>query len=627
MSIEKTIQDCLNYLIDSNKEAKEWCGEGFLEGSDFVLLRTLSKRHFNQWTAKMAYNGWEILSKYKEELEDHDTKFNNVIKPDYIPEDKITENDFNIVNIIQSKFEIINPCPEMKEVFPSSDKVLTIPFDLDSLYKILPFIQKNKVKINKQYFKFINMFLNVLKTDDMFVGFDHNFNDFKFNLKPFQAIGCLYMLINKRVLLGDEMGLGKTLQALSSIEIADKKPCLIICPNSLKLNWKNEIKNNFKNKKVELLDKNPSSNSDYYIINYESLHKHLDFLEDMKLKSVVLDESHYVKNQKTKRTTSCLKAVRNIEYRFALTGTAILKSPVDIISQLKVINRLDSFGCENTFIEKFCGNSTTHWGRDLRKGSSNLNVLNKELRESCFIRREKDQVTKDLPEKTRSYIYLDTASKAYKKQMKEFTKAPKKEKLEKLGTLRQLAVAEKLDSSKEWINNFLQTEKKLVVFAYHKDVQMNLRKEYPDAAFIGAGMTIQERDSNVNRFMNKEDCKLIICSLKSASVGLTLTAASDVLFVEMDWCAGNNDQAEDRCHRIGQKNNVNIWYLIAKGTIEEHILSVIKTKRSLYQKLYNSDLNIEDSDSLLDQSSIVNEILFEIEKDKEEKEDLLRKIG
>lgn len=620
MSIEKTIQDCLNYLIDSNKESKEWYGEGFLEGSDFALLRTLTKRHYNQWTAKMAYNGWEVLKKYEEELEDNDIQFKDIEKPDYIPEDKITKEDLNIVNIIQNKFEIVNPCLDMRKVFKKTkeDKI-TANFDLESLYKILPFIQENKLRINKQYFKFINMFLNIMKTEDMFVGFQHDFDNFKFDLKPFQAIGCLYMLINKRVLLGDEMGLGKTLQAISSIEIANKKPCLIVCPNSLKLNWQKEIQDNFKNQKIEVLNNKSSKDSDYYIVNYESLHKYLDFVEEIKPKSAILDESHYVKNQKTKRTTSCLKAVRNIEYRFALTGTAILKSPVDIVSQLKVINCLDFFGCENTFIDKFCGNSNTQWGRDVRKGASNLNILNKELRESCFIRREKDQVTKDLPDKSRSYIYLDTASKKYKGLMKEFNLLPKKEKLEKIETLRKLAVQEKLDSSKEWINNFLQTEKKLVVFAYHRDIQKELIEAYPEAAAITSKMSPVERDNNVRRFMNDDNCKVIICSIKAASVGLTLTSASDVLFIEMDWCAATNTQAEDRCHRIGQKNNVNIWYLIAKGTIEEHILNIINRKRNLYEKLYNSELDLSESKAFLDNSSIVDDILNDIEKNKKQK--------
>lgn len=616
MGIEKTIQNCLNFLIDSNKEAKEWDDEGFLDRSDVTLIRTLSKRHPNQWTAKMSFTGWEILSKYQEELKDCDVDFNTIEKPDYISEDKITDNDHNIVNIVEGKFKILNPCEEMKRAFNSNKKEILVEFNLQSLYDIFPFIQNNKIRIDKQYFKFINMYLNRLDVNDMFIGFKGNMDNFNFQLKPFQAIGCLYMLLNKRMILGDEMGLGKTIQALASVELSNQKPCLIVCPNSLKLNWKKEISNCFKNQNIEILNKKSKKDADFYIINYESLHNYLDLIQEIKPKSAILDESHYVKNQKTKRTTSCQKAIKNIEYRFALTGTAILKSPVDLISQLKIINQLDYFGCENTFIEKFCGNSNTQWGKDIRKGASNITVLNKELRESCFIRRIKEQVTKDLPDKSRSYIYLNSSTKEYKKEFKIFNELPRKEKIHKLEHLRQLAAEEKIEDVKEWINNFQETERKLVVFAYHKDIQDKLISAYPNAAKIISGMSDDERQQNIDLFMEDENCKIIICSLKAASVGLTLTAASDVLFAEMDWCAANNTQAEDRCHRIGQKNNVNIWYLVAKNTIEEQILKVVSNKLSLYEKLYNSNIDevLETEKKNFKASSLYEEILADLEK-------------
>lgn len=615
MGIEKTIQYCLNFLIDSNKEAKEWDDEGFLDKSDITFLRTLSKRHHNQWTAKMAYTGWELLNKYKDELKECDITFDKVEKPDYISEDKITENDLNIVNIVNSKFKILNPCKEMQELFPSKEKEITADFNLENLYNIFPFIQRNKIRIDKEYFKFINMFLNKLDPDDMFLGFKDNLNNFNFQLKPFQAVGCLYMLLNKRMILGDEMGLGKTIQALASVELSGQKPCIVICPNSLKINWKREISNCFKNQQIDILNKKSKKDADFYIINYESLHNYIDLIKEIKPKSVILDESHYVKNQKAKRSLSCQQAIRNIEYRFALTGTAILKSPVDLISQLKIINRLDHFGCENTFIETFCGNSNTQWGKDVRKGASNITKLNRELRESCFIRRVKEQVTKDLPEKSRSYIYLNSSTKEYKKAFKNFLDLPQKEKIHKLEELRQIAANEKLDDVKEWINNFQETERKLVVFAYHKEIQEKLIAAYPKSAKIISGMSDNERQDNIDLFMNDENCKIIICSLKAGSVGLTLTAASDVLFAEMDWCAANNTQAEDRCHRIGQKNNVNIWYLIAKNTIEEQILNVVSSKLSLYEQVYNSNINdiIENEKDSFEIENLYENVLLNID--------------
>ena len=622
MDVEKKIHYCLGFLLDSHNDMIEWDGEGTLDKNSLVVVKSLVKRPPSNWTAKMAFNGWKVLDKYQDDLEDNDVQFKDIKKPDYIEEDKITKDDKNIINIINNQFVIINPCEIVQDAFETKNKnEIKESFNLQNLYRVFPLIKNSKLKINKEYFKFINMFLNIIKVEDMFDGFpNESKKNLGFELKPFQAIGCLFMLLNKRVILGDEMGLGKTIQAIASVEMAGKKPCLIICPNNLKLNWASEINNNIKNQKIEFINKKSSFNSDFYIINYESLHKNIEFINKLKPVSVVLDESHYLKNQNAKRTKACLEAINNIEYRFALTGTAILKSPVDLVSQLKVLNKLDSFGGEGSFVESFCGNSNTKWGKDIRKGASNLKMLNKLLRENCFLRREKDTVIKDLPEKTRSYIHMEIKSKKYKEMMKEFSKLRRFEKLEKIEKLRQLAANEKLESTKEWIDNFQEGDKKLVVFAYHTDIQKQLAEYYPNAAKICSGMSDVDKDENKNRFMNDNDCKIIICSLKSASVGLTLTAASDVLFVEMDWCAANNSQAEDRCHRIGQKNAVNVWYLIAKDTIEEYIHEVVEKKRDLIDKIYKKD----EDDALIHQIellqvSIIDEVIIKIEDESDKK--------
>lgn len=625
MDVEKKIHYCLGFLLDSHNDMLEWDGEGSLDKKSLAVVKSLVKRPPSNWTAKMAFNGWKVLSQFKEDLLENDIKFNDIKKPDYIEEDKITPDDKNIINIINHKFVIINPCEIVQAAFETkNDKEIKEDFNLDNLYRVFPLIKNNKLKINKEYFKFINMFLNVIPVDDMYDGFpDETKVNFNFTLKPFQAIGCLFLMLNKRFILGDEMGLGKTIQAIASIEIAGKKPCLVICPNNLKLNWESEIITNIKDQKVEFINKKSSFDSDFYIINYESLHKNIDFINKLKPVSVILDESHYLKNQNAKRTKSCLEAINNIEYRFALTGTAILKSPVDLISQLKVLNKLDSFGSEGNFVDSFCGNSTTKWGKDIRKGASKLKMLNRTLRENCFLRREKSTVIKDLPEKTRTYIHVEIKSKEYKEMMKEFSELKRFEKLAKIEKLRQLAANEKLDSVKEWIDNFQETDKKLVVFAYHTDIQKQLSEAYPDAAKICAGMSDIDKNDNKNRFMKEDSCKIIICSLKSASVGLTLTAASDVLFAEMDWCAANNSQAEDRCHRIGQENAVNVWYIIAKNTIEEYIQEVVEKKRELIDKIYHSK---DEEDALthqieLLQVSIIDEVITKIEdKDNIKKE-------
>ena len=617
MDIEKKIHYCLGFLLDNHNDMIEWDGEGILDRNSVLVIGSLLSKSPNKWTSKMAFNGWKIVAKYKKDLLESEIAFKDIKKPDYIEEERILPNDSNILNIENNKFVIQSPCTVVQDFFNTKNNEISINFNLENLFKLYPLIRINKLKINKEYSKFLNTFLNLVDVESMHDGFSNEYKtNFNFELKAFQAVGCLFMLLNKRVLLGDDMGLGKTIEALAAVEISGKKPCLILCPNNLRLNWFSEIVKNIKNVSVDCLSKKSKKDADYYIINYESLHKNIEIIDEIKPVSVILDESHYLKNQNAKRTLSCLKAINNIEYRFALTGTAILKSPVDLVSQLKILNKLDSFGGENNFIEKYCGNSNTKWGKDIRRGASNLKDLNKNLRENCFLRREKSKVISDLPEKTRTYIKMAINSKKYKELMKEFSQLKRNKKFEKIEQLRQLAANEKLDSVKEWINNFQESEGKLVVFAYHTEIQKKLLEAYPNAAGICAGMTDVERNDNKNRFMEDDDCRIIICSLKSGSVGLTLTAASNVLFAEMDWCAANNSQAEDRCHRIGQKNAVNVWYVIAQDTIEEYIYEVVEKKRELIDKIYQNTTKEHNIKIEQLQVSIIDEVITRIEDEK-----------
>lgn len=593
MDIEKKIYNYLGLLSDAHNDMLE-LDDGFLDRNSILVITVLLKKPYKKWTSKMAFNGWKILEKYQDELKSYKINFHDIKRPDYIEEVKISPNDNNIFKIVQNKFIIEKPTLNIKKILNIENKenenFISFDFNLSNIYKIIFLIKENEIKVNKEYFKFINMYLNIIPSDQMFDGFSMEMKkNFNFELKPFQAIGCLFSILNKRILLGDEMGLGKTIQSIATIEIANLKPALIICPKNLKLNWESEISNSLINKKIEFLNSKSSLDADFYITNYESLHKNISIIKNIKPKSIVLDESHYLKNEDAKRTKTSLSIINNIEYRFSLTGTAILKTPVDLISQLRILNNLDAFGGETNYIENFCGNSNTKWGKDIRKGSSNLSMLNRRLRETCFLRRHKSDVIKDLPEKTRSYIYMEINKKKYNETLKEFKNLSRQEKLLKIVKLRQITAREKMESVKEWIYNFQESEKKLVVFAYHNEIQQELLKEYPSAAKILSGMSDKERDDNKNKFMEDPECKIIICSLKSASTGLTLTAGSDVLFVEMDWCVSNNIQAEDRCHRIGQLNAVNIWYIIAKGTIEEYIHQVVERKRDLIDKIYNSD--------------------------------------
>lgn len=604
------IQNASKFLYELNNSFVEMDDEGFLDRKDLSKIKASMNIPDCKWNSKMLYSSWELLDKYKSFLEDYEYTFTDIEKPD-IDESltgKSCSDNFNLVN---GKLVIDQVSDCLKTELGLKTESFQIDINLSSLYAIVPFIIKNKISFSKDALKKINHYLNNISEQDMYCGLPYKF---KQTLKPFQEIGTLFMMINKRVILGDEMGLGKSLQSITAIHLTEAYPCLIVCPSSLKYNWQSEIEKASDLESCFLNGKNLPKKH-FYIINYESLHKNLDLIKSLNIKSVIFDESHYLKNEDAKRTKNSLNIINNIEYRFELTGTVIMKTPMDLISQLMIINRLEYFGSKDKFLDKFCNPIKTTFGTDY-SGASNLDVLSRELRETCFIRREKKEVLKELPEKTRTKMVVDIPNiKEYNKTLKDFLKLDKQNKIKKIEEFRQMVAEFKMGMIKEIIDDFIANNEKIVVFAYHKNIQNKLLELYPDACrIISEDSALQ--DMNKKQFQEDDNKRIIICSFKAAYMGFDLTAASNVILAEMDWCPSVNSQAEDRCHRIGQHSSVNAWYIVAKDTIEEHIWNVCEKKRSIIDQVYSkveSQVCENNMDALYD--SIIEEVieLLEIE--------------
>lgn len=595
------IQNASKFLYELNNSFIQMDEEGFLEKNEFVKIKASCNIPDCKWTSKMLYSAWEILERNKDFLEDYEYTFDQIPKPD-VDESILNKSCTDIMNYENNKLVIENISGCLRSELDIHDDIFQLDFNLDNLYSLIPLILKNKINFSKEALNKINNYLNNLNEDRMKCGLPYSF---KQTLKPFQEIGVLFLLINKRVILGDEMGLGKSLQSITAVDLANAYPCLIVCPSSLKYNWQSEIEKASNSNYHFLNGKNPTD-KDFYIINYESLHKHLDFIKKLGIKSVIFDESHYLKNEDAKRTKNSLNIISNVEYRFELTGTVILKTPMDLISQLMILNRLENFGSKDKFLENFCNPVKTAFGTDY-SGASNLDILSKTLRETCFIRREKQDVLKELPVKTRTKVMVDIPNKDYQKTLKDFLRLDRKDKLKKIEEFRQIVAEYKMSMIKEIIDDFLANNEKIVVFAYHKNIQNKLIELYPDACrIISEDSSLQ--DMNKKLFQENEDKKIIICSFKAAYMGFDLTAASNVILAEMDWCPAINNQAEDRCHRIGQLSSVNAWYIIAKDTIEEHIWDVCERKREVIEQVYSKD----SLDKHIDKNEIYDSIIEEV---------------
>ena len=454
-------------------------------------------------------------------------------------------------------------------------------------------------------------------------------NTLKHNLKiepyPYQQDGIRFGLEHKRIIIGDEPGLGKTLQSIGIVDTANAYPCLVICPSSLKINWQREF-GKFTDKSALVLDNAVRTTWSYLltmgmhqvaVVNYESLRKY--FVWDIKggkhfrlkdvvfcpqirmFKSIIIDESHRVKDPSAQQTIFTKGISVGKEWIILLSGTPVVNRPEDLIAQLSIMNRLSEFGGRAQFMADYCTDP-----RDkMAEPAVPLSVLSRQLYETCMIRREKAKVLPQLPDKTRVDLYVEISNAPeynlaaadlaeYLRQYKECSdweirRKMRMEALVRFMTLRSLATMGKISQAVDFIRTFLDSGKKLIVFCSLHDIVDELKKAFPKSVTVTGRDNPANKQAAVDAFQNNPAVQLIICSIKAAGVGLTLTAASDVAFVELAWTYADCCQCEDRAHRIGQKDNVTCYYLLGRGTIDHTIYSLIHRKKSIANEIMNAD--------------------------------------
>jgi SWI/SNF-related matrix-associated actin-dependent regulator 1 of chromatin subfamily A len=414
-------------------------------------------------------------------------------------------------------------------------------------------------------------------------------------LKPFQRAGVSYLLARRRAFLADEQGLGKTIEALAAIESDGAYPAIVVCPASLKLNWVREIRRWLPAREVQIISGTGSGSlpqAEISVVNYDILAARQAALSSLGPKALVLDESHYCKNAAAKRTQAVHRlaaAVPKEGLVLALTGTPVMNRPAELISQLRILGRLAEFGSGAQFSRRFRGpdaNLRLHW----------------HLRARCFVRRLKSEVLPQLPAKTRAIVpveldneseyrlaerdviaWLSTQPLDLRELDAKIAAALRAERLVRLNALKLLAAEGKLHAALAWIHDFLASGERLVVFARHRKIQRAVIERFPSALHILGADSHAARDAAVACFQEPDGLgnQLIVCSIELAGHGLTLTRSSNVAFLELDWTPAKLEQAEDRCHRIGQQDAVNAAYLLAAGTIDETIATLLERKRAV----------------------------------------------
>tara|TARA_B100002019_G_C21273449_1_gene603757 strand:- start:2370 stop:4229 length:1860 start_codon:yes stop_codon:yes gene_type:complete len=557
------------------------------------ILECLSMTPEGKWNDQMALKAINIIKKHKDDLLEMEFDI------DFIDFEAIDKEKNKPTAILKDgKIEILEVTKDIENntyynlyLNNKSSKI-----NYSTVYSIIMLFSENLINICPNLNKSINTFLNNIDyNNNKSIDKKIDNKNYSVELLDFQEVGTLFGLLNKRVIIADEMGLGKTIQSLSIISKQRNFPLFIVCPKSLKYKWEkealkiNDVSIEVYSKKTDI--KNISS--DIYIFTYNDIPKVIDILEKHKnIKSLIFDESHYLKDKKTVRAKSCKKLSTNKEFIIELSGSPVLNKTSELLNQIEIIGRTNIFGSNIDFLNNYCKREKIYKREDFeafnhKEEEENLIHLSKTMKENFYIRRKKSETLKSLPDKRRDFLYVDIDNKSEYKKTIDLYKNEKNQKIKKqlLSKLKEVAAAGKFEAIKEQINDFIDNDEKIIVFAYHRKMQNKLLKEYPEALKITADQNEKERFESQEEFLNNPYKKIIICSIRAGYYGLDLYSSSQIIFTEMDWTPEINKQCEDRAHRIGLQHPVNVWYIIAKNTIEEKIVKINKEKIDVINKV------------------------------------------
>ena len=432
-------------------------------------------------------------------------------------------------------------------------------------------------------------------------------------LAPFQWAGVRYVLDARRAFLADEQGLGKTVEALAALEADGAYPAIVV-PGV------DEARLAAGGGEVAAP---PLGGGDRGTLGGPAHGRdHDSQLRARRRPPRGLARRHPARSWSTSPTTARTRAKRTQAVRrlagavspdglrLALTGTPVLNHADELIAQLRVIGRLEDFGSGARFSQQFRGRLSEerlHW----------------HLRRRCFVRRLKSDVLPQLPAKRQVVVPVALTNEAEyrlaEKDVIEWLRSQpldlaelnariaatlRAERLAQLGALQRLAARGKLAAALAWIEDFLASGEALVVFARHVEVQQAVLRRFPHALHLLGSDSLADREAAIAAFQDPDGPPLIVGATRVAAQGITLTRASNVAFLELEWTPAMHDQAEDRCHRIGQRDAVTAWYLLAANTIDETMARLIQSKRAMVAAV--TDGRVLETDGLV--QAVVREL-------------------
>jgi len=423
---------------------------------------------------------------------------------------------------------------------------------------------------------------------------------------------------HKKYILADDMGLGKTTSTVIAALESKAERVLIVCPASLKINWKREIEN-YTDKSISIIEGKKWESADFVIINYDILKNFHDLKnkeESIILQEgfdlVVVDEAHYIQNVQAKRTKLINDIINLIGKVWLLTGTPMTSRPINYYNLLNLVESPVAYNWM-AYVIRYCEGYQFNVGN--RKvwnvnGSSNLLEL-RDRTKTHVLRRLKEDIL-DLPDKIITPVYLNLKSKDYEALMGEYYDWMEDDREKKsltvqfsmLMKVRQVIAENKIKETCEIVENIIEQGKKVIVFTNFTDTLNRIVDHFGKKAVkLDGKMSKSARQHSVDQFQENDKIKVFVGNLKAAGVGITLTKAEAVVMNDLSFVPSDHSQAEDRAYRYGQKSNVSVFYPIFENSIEGIIYDILSQKKNIFETVMGDN---EGKGDIMEQ--IINEI-------------------
>ncbi|XP_049398864.1 uncharacterized protein LOC125862781 [Solanum stenotomum] len=464
-------------------------------------------------------------------------------------------------------------------------------------------------------------------------------NSIETKLLPFQREGVRFALQHGgRILLADEMGLGKTLQAIAVVScVRESWPVLVLAPSALRLHWASMIQQwmNIPSSEILVLFNTfftifvkmdppdaswynfpPILMGKFIVLDVTvafSCYLMIVIRDDLFIQVVIADESHFLKNAQAKRTSASLPLLQKAQYVILLSGTPALSRPIELFKQLEALHPT-VYKNVHEYGNRYCKGGIF----GVYQGASNHEELHSLIKATVMIRRLKKDVLSELPQKRRQHVFLNLGEKEMRQvnalfselevikgkgksaQSEEEANSLKFAEKSLISKIYTASAEAKIPAVLDYLGTMVEANCKFLIFAHHQSmidsIHEYLLKKKVGCIRIDGSTPSALRQDLVTDFQEKETIKAAVLSIRAGGVGLTLTAASTVIFAELSWTPGDLIQAEDRAHRIGQVSSVNVCYLLANDTVDDIIWDVVQSKLdNLGQMLDGQEKSLEVS--------------------------------